>query len=193
METVWNNPANSTLPVPTNRELTVSLIGSIARFTLDVPCVLLGPEEITSRRLLIWLYPIVDKLGKLIERIRHVCQHPQQISIAPRHHPQHRSIVKGSSTRDSGIQHPIRLTPALSRENTVSNAASSFPVPEAPDNALRKVYIQRDGNYAIRETTDMRGANGTFQRVTKTISGPDVAILTGITSQLSALPSLSPV
>ncbi|XP_050094134.1 uncharacterized protein LOC126576875 [Anopheles aquasalis] len=186
---------------PTNRELTVGLVGAIVRFTLDIPNALLGPEEITSRQLLIWLRPIVEKLGKLIERIRHVCQQTQTESGEAAGQPPPTTSASGPA---SGFSHPLhRSTPVLSVENNVSDVSGGPLGPSVgtgpchglaqptEDTPCRKVYIQRDGNYAIRETTERRGPSGTFQRVTKTISGPDVAILMSITSQLSELPALT--
>uniref|UniRef100_A0A182FGG3 Uncharacterized protein n=1 Tax=Anopheles albimanus TaxID=7167 RepID=A0A182FGG3_ANOAL len=184
-------------PVPTNRELTVSLIGAIVRFTLDIPNALVGPEEITSRQLLIWLWPIVGKLGKLIERIRPVRQQTQTESGEAAGQPPTGTRGPASGSDNAGNPHPPCSTPVPSVENNVSDVTGGplGPMPSAgteptEQTPCRKVYIQRDGNYAVRETTERRGPNGTFQRVTKTISGPDVAVLMSITSQLSELPSL---
>uniref|UniRef100_A0A182MH16 Uncharacterized protein n=1 Tax=Anopheles culicifacies TaxID=139723 RepID=A0A182MH16_9DIPT len=227
------------VPIPTNRELTISLIGSIIRFAIDVPQVVRRRENLLPDKLLFLLLPIVRSLGKLIDRIRHsssvagrnasngsgrsassrgnlatwgtsgqladngtavlvppampaatptsvMWQAAQQVS-APHNRPRHRQCHQqpGSCSMASML---------MSDEDDESNVAFEMER-STPDQSVphrRQVVRQRDGNYAIRETTDTRGADGTFLRITKTISGPDVMILTNITSQLSELPTLLP-
>uniref|UniRef100_A0A182RUE3 Uncharacterized protein n=1 Tax=Anopheles funestus TaxID=62324 RepID=A0A182RUE3_ANOFN len=233
------------IPIPTNRELTVSLIGSIIRFAIDVPQVVRRRENLSPDKLLFLLLPIVRNLGKLIDRIRHSssvvgrnasngsgrsapsrndrrCPHASNAAGTVNRCPER--LDNGSTVRAPSamlaatptsamwqatqqVSAPLNLqrprqqqhsscsmAPMLmSDEDDESNGAFEMertcPHQSVP---RRQVVRQRDGNYVIRETTDTRGADGTFQRITKTISGPDVMILTNITSQLSELPTLLP-
>ncbi|XP_050076010.1 uncharacterized protein LOC126563412 [Anopheles maculipalpis] len=234
--------AGPCVPIPTNRQLTISLIGSIIRFAIEVPQVLRRRENLSPDKLLFLLLPIVRNLGKLIDRIRH------SSSVAGRNASNgsgrfapsrgdrccpHASNAAGTSNRfraDNGTALPPPRTVAATATNAMWQARQQVSAPlnlqrqrqqqqpcsmtsmlmsdeddessvgiemhrgESPalPGPRRQVLRQKDGNYAIRETTDTRGADGTFQRITKTISGPDVMILTNITSQLSELPTLMP-
>ncbi|XP_035906758.1 uncharacterized protein LOC118509737 [Anopheles stephensi] len=248
------NTGGPPVPIPTNRQLTVSLIGSIIRFAIDVPQVVRRREKLLPDKLLFLLLPIVRNLGKLIDRIRH------SSSVAGRN----ASNGSGRFAPSRGDQHSPHAPTAAGTSNQVpakcsdkyGTASSAAQEAKTPTNAMwqpatqqrvsnerlnlqrqrqqqqqqcpgsmtsmlmsdeeddesyvafemhreslglragpavrRQVLRQKDGNYAIRETTDTRGADGTFQRITKTISGPDVMILTNITSQLSELSTLMP-
>uniref|UniRef100_A0A182S9M5 Uncharacterized protein n=1 Tax=Anopheles maculatus TaxID=74869 RepID=A0A182S9M5_9DIPT len=231
------------VPIPTNRQLTVSLIGSIIRFAIDVPQVLRRREHLSPDKLFFLLLPIVRNLGKLIDRIRHSSAVAGRNAsdgsgrFAPsRGDPNcpHASNAAGTSDRfpkrtDNGTaarapassatstnamwqatqpvsdalnlqrqrqqQHPGSMTSMLMSDGEDDESNVGFEMHrESPDlpGPRRQILRQKDGNYAIRETTDTRGADGTFQRITKTISGPDVMILTNITRQLSELPTLMP-
>ncbi|XP_040158247.1 uncharacterized protein LOC120897419 [Anopheles arabiensis] len=234
--------AGRSLPIPTNRELTVSLIGSIIRFAIDVPQVLGRRENLAPDKLFFLLLPIVRNLGKLIDRIRHsssvagrnasdgsgrfemsggpelphttltrpVVMHPNNgaapVSTIPATAPtntmlwQHcppnpqRQRQQQQQLQQHDHHHCTSTSMLMSDEDDEESSSVTFEMHR--DSILpgpcRQVLRQKDGNYAIRETTDTRGADGTFQRITKTISGPDVMILTNISSQLAELPTLMP-
>uniref|UniRef100_A0A182PXJ1 Uncharacterized protein n=1 Tax=Anopheles epiroticus TaxID=199890 RepID=A0A182PXJ1_9DIPT len=236
---------NRSLPIPTNRALTVSLIGSIIRFAIDVPQVLRRRENLTPDKLFFLLLPIVRNLGKLIDRIRHsssvVGRNPSNGSghrfapsggpnLPPAHAHMHvnngvAAAVQATTPNNVMLrpatpqvsapripqrhrkqqpqplqhgphlhlpQHQCNMTSMLMSDEDDEECSVAFEMHR--DSILpgpcRRVLRQKDGNYAIRETTDTRGTDGTFQRITKTISGPDVMILTNITNQLSELPTL---
>uniref|UniRef100_A0A182WB80 Uncharacterized protein n=1 Tax=Anopheles minimus TaxID=112268 RepID=A0A182WB80_9DIPT len=211
--------------IPTNRQLTVSLIGSIIRFAIDAPQVLRRREHLSPDKLLFLLLPIVRSLGKLIDRIRHSssvvgrnasdgsgCPHTSNtvgpFSQCPERSDNGTAVtvpVPASVMWQAAEQVSVPTTnlPRQRRQQPEPCSMASMLMSDEDDESnvafgmelatpRRQVVRQRDGNYAIRETTDTRGADGTFLRITKTISGPDVMILTNITSQLSELPTLLP-
>uniref|UniRef100_A0A182QAL0 Uncharacterized protein n=1 Tax=Anopheles farauti TaxID=69004 RepID=A0A182QAL0_9DIPT len=254
--------ASRTLPIPTNRDLTVSLIGSIIRFAIEAPQALKRRENLSPDKLFFLLLPIVRNLGKLIDRIRHssavvarnasngsgrfassrgassaryqshsrlqqtppnngpatllppappsstltdtvpttsVWQTTQKATASlnlhqQRQHQEHQEHQQHQQQQQQPFQPPCnKASMLMSDEDDESHDASEYHRdPASRAHPLRQLLRQRDGNYAIRETTDMRATDGTFQRNTKTISGPDVMILTNITSQLTELPALMP-
>ncbi|XP_053674115.1 uncharacterized protein LOC128724414 [Anopheles nili] len=242
MEKKLNPPVAGRTPIiPTNRELTISLVGSIIRFGIDVPQVLLRREQLSPDKLLFLLLPIIRNLGKLIDRIRHSSAAVGRDASngsgrLPSHRGVHYSAASNNATTSGVQKRSDNATTAPPTKTTETLTSSTWPATEkasgplnlhrqrqqqqpmrpctAPSSLMsdedesnvafeilqdpaqgtqrRQVLRQRDGNYAIRETTDTRGADGTFQRITKTISGPDVTVLKNITSQLSELPTLMP-
>ncbi|XP_055526898.1 uncharacterized protein LOC129719528 [Wyeomyia smithii] len=54
----------------------------------------------------------------------------------------------------------------------------------------RQTFRQADGTYAVRETINTTNPDGSFQRITKTVSGPDVSIIQNLNETVD-LPSLN--
>ncbi|KFB50321.1 hypothetical protein ZHAS_00018589 [Anopheles sinensis] len=215
--------------IQTNRELTVSLIGSIIRFTIDISQIFQRREEIAADKLLFLLLPIVRNLGKLIERIK--CSASSSATVAPNGTGMSSSSVHyhlrktsnnstNNQTRaDDGADnrkiqpttatggHPKKtcssspqfqrqrssVTPLLMSDDAETARFKLYSGVPANTTVAphRQLFQLRDGNYAIRETTDNQNIDGSVQRITRTIIGPDIAVLTSATSQLPELPSLT--
>lgn len=79
------------------------------------------------------------------------------------------------------------LDQTYSRAGTPSMQSRSRRVP-APD---RRTFRKADGTYAVRETINTTNPDGSFQRITKTISGPDVSIIQNLSENPAELPSLN--
>lgn len=59
-----------------------------------------------------------------------------------------------------------------------------------PTGSSKRTIQKADGTYAVRETINTTKPDGTFQRITRTVSGPNVSVVQNLSESVAELPSL---
>lgn len=101
-----------------------------------------------------------------------------------------------SSFEDSSRFLPVHQSTPRDLDQTYSRAArsSAQPIPRRVEQLRkpnRSTFRKGDGTYAVRETINTTNPDGSFQRITKTVSGPDVSIIQNLSENQAELPTLN--
>lgn len=97
---------------------------------------------------------------------------------------------------DSDRFYPVHQSTRRDMDQSYTRAGTSStqPRPKRVDQLRgpdRMTFRKADGTYAVRETINTTNPDGSFQRITKTISGPNVSIIQNLSDNAAELPSVN--
>lgn len=101
-----------------------------------------------------------------------------------------------AALEDSDRFLPVHQSTPRNMDQTYNRTArsSAQPIPRRVEQLRkpnRNTFRKGDGTYAVRETINTTNPDGSFQRITKTVSGPDVSIIQNLSENAAELPTLN--